>query len=449
MNTTNEEELILTQSGVTLEDRNPIDLTHTSFMVGAIGHLQTLSVFPVLAGDSIDIQVEGIIRASVQRRPMLLDQKSDTYVFYIPHRQIWSNWVDFIKAGIDEGVTLGSDTTTAGLSCLGHYFDNGEAIPRAYSRGLMHIWNNYFRDPSTTTGDLAEKSLDYLTTLAGADIQTIYGPYCCNLPRLWNTGVLETIDDSDKKVTLTDTNTKFSLLDLQMQKARLESELKRDYYASQRYRDVIKNLWAMHVSYNVDDRPELLYHHECYLSGYDVEGTDTASLGSVIGRGISPIEFHMPYKLIPEHGMIWCLQLLRFPPVANYERHYLASKSEWSYLQASGDRDLIANQPPISININEVFAENANAVSLGKVPYAQWYREQPNFIHQDFQNYTGWPFYDATIATRENAIKIQSGAYDDVYTSTQLKHWQFNGKFIVNAKRFIPDARMSIMAGTR
>jgi hypothetical protein len=47
-----------------LDNRNAYDLSHFSFSLGAIGSLQTLSVVPIVAGDSMQLDLQGVFRLS-------------------------------------------------------------------------------------------------------------------------------------------------------------------------------------------------------------------------------------------------------------------------------------------------------------------------------------------------------------------------------------------------
>ena len=69
-----------------MPDRNLFDLSHYSLMAGNIGRLQTLSLIPIVAGDSITLNLDTVIRLTQLRRDMVIDAKVDLFAFYIPHR---------------------------------------------------------------------------------------------------------------------------------------------------------------------------------------------------------------------------------------------------------------------------------------------------------------------------------------------------------------------------
>src|SRR5258708_3297875 len=54
-------------------------------------------------------------------------------------------------------------------------------------------------------------------------------------------------------------------------------------------------------------------------SGYDVDGTDQTSLGQFSGRVQQTYKHSVPRFFVPEHGTMFTLALVRFPPTATKE----------------------------------------------------------------------------------------------------------------------------------
>ena len=107
--------------------RNSFPLNHYVKQLGQIGRLQTLGVWPVMAGDSIEASYTNLFRLSPLRRALTIDAQVDMFAFYIPHRHIYGDdWIDFIKQGQDETITLSTITThaTRNCNCLGEIIDN-------------------------------------------------------------------------------------------------------------------------------------------------------------------------------------------------------------------------------------------------------------------------------------------------------------------------------------
>src|SRR5205823_7016682 len=60
--------------------------------------------------------------------------------------------------------------------------------------------------------------------------------------------------------------------------------------------------------------------------GYDVDGTDQTSLGQFSGRVQQTYKHSVPRFFVPEHGTMFTLALVRFPPTATKEIQYLNAK---------------------------------------------------------------------------------------------------------------------------
>src|SRR5690242_21128981 len=77
------------------------------------------------------------------------------------------------------------------------------------------------------------------------------------------------------------------------------------------------------LSYDADNRPLLVMRSNLWASGYDVDGTDQTSLGQFSGRVQQTYKHSVPRFFVPEHGTMFTLALVRFPPTATKEIQYL------------------------------------------------------------------------------------------------------------------------------
>src|SRR5205807_5708244 len=68
-----------------------------------------------------------------------------------------------------------------------------------------------------------------------------------------------------------------------------------------------------------------------WASGYDVDGTDQTSLGQFSGRVQQTYKHSVPRFFVPEHGTMFTLALVRFPPTATKEIQYLNAKGALTY----------------------------------------------------------------------------------------------------------------------
>src|SRR5436189_3087318 len=97
----------------------------------------------------------------------------------------------------------------------------------------------------------------------------------------------------------------------------------------QRYHDVISSFGGK-TSYDADNRPLLVMRSNLWASGYDVDGTDQTSLGQFSGRVQQTYKHSVPRFFVPEHGTMFTLALVRFPPTATKEIQYLRSEERFS-----------------------------------------------------------------------------------------------------------------------
>src|SRR5260370_38633989 len=64
-------------------ERMPHDLSHLGFLAGQIGRLITISITPVIAGDSFEMAAVGALRLSPLRRGLVIDSTVDFFLFYV------------------------------------------------------------------------------------------------------------------------------------------------------------------------------------------------------------------------------------------------------------------------------------------------------------------------------------------------------------------------------
>src|SRR5436309_16118968 len=72
-------------------------------------------------------------------------------------------------------------------------------------------------------------------------------------------------------------------------------------------------------------------------SDLDVDGTDQTSLGQFSGRVQQTYKHSVPRFFVPEHGTMFTLALVRFPPTATKEIQYLNAKGALTYTDIAGD----------------------------------------------------------------------------------------------------------------
>src|SRR5438445_34906 len=123
--------------------------------------------------------------------------------------------------------------------------------------------------------------------------------------------------------------TSIDIMGLQAAYANLHTDQERDYFM-QRCHDVISSFGGK-TSYDADNRPLLVMRSNLWASGYDVDGTDQTSLGQFSGRVQQTYKHSVPRFFVPEHGTMFTLALVRFPPTATKEIQYLNAKGALTY----------------------------------------------------------------------------------------------------------------------
>src|SRR5947199_3186679 len=81
----------------------------------------------------------------------------------------------------------------------------------------------------------------------------------------------------------------------------------------------------------LDALPIFVMRSNLWASGYDVYGTDQTSLGQFSGRVQQTYKHSVPRFFVPEHGTMFTLALVRFPPTATKEIQYLNAKGALTY----------------------------------------------------------------------------------------------------------------------
>src|SRR5207253_2135774 len=76
---------------------------------------------------------------------------------------------------------------------------------------------------------------------------------------------------------------------------------------------------------------------------------------SLVGRVQQTYKHSVPRFFVPEHGTMFTLALVRFPPTATKEIQYLNAKGALTYTDIAGDPVLYGNLPPREISMKDVF----------------------------------------------------------------------------------------------
>lgn len=306
-------------------------------------------------------------------------------------------------------------------------------VPKFLHQGYLNIYNNYFKAPWMDDLTYANPS-----NMEGEDVR--FGVRACNLKTIWTAPLppdTETSHSMDTEANSID------IMGLQAAYAQLHTEQERDYFMT-RYRDIV-NEFGGSTSYDADNRPLLVMHSEFWASGYDVDGTDQSSLGQFSGRVQQTFKHSVPRFFCPEHGTMFTLALVRFPPTHEMEMHYLVGKEDLTYTDLACDPALMANLPPREVNMSQFFHSGSVSAKF-KIAEGQWYRMQPDRVALPYNYLDGFPFYSAIPSDDiEQRVLVNTDNYDEVFQSMQLAHWNMQTKFNCTIYRNMPTTRDSIM----
>jgi len=419
--------------------RNKVDLSHNLFVPGRIGGLQTLAMIPVVAGDSMELDLQGLFRLSPLRRALTVDAKVDVFTFFVKHRHVYDDWEQFLEDGEDESVTFPTVTPALNTNYTGCFYPLGVAAPLWPFAGYGKIFNRYFVVPSDTAGKLSETA-----ALSGSE-DSQSGAQCGYLPTIWSTGLNDTVVDADHQITLA--GGVLDLQDLAQIKGTYKSELKRSWFA-RRYNDVMQEVYGTSVNSDADERPTVCSRSSFWLSGHDIDGTGDANLGEFSGKGATIGRHHMRRKWFSEHGTLFVMALVRFPSIHEKECHALTRLAQPTYAQISGDPDIISRKAPEAMTTADFFIDGSST-ALGTMPYGQHYRYQPSYVHEQYSAISGFSFLNNTPTSTTAARYIGIDEYDDTFQSQQLFHYQVNASVRCGASRVTSDAKTSIFAGVR
>ena len=437
--------------------RHPFDLGFYSDTCGRMGSLMTNGVIPVVAGDSLSVNSNHVIRLSPLKRPLLHDAQVDKFAFFVPHRHIYGDdWMNLIEQGVDSG-GISLPTVTPGLggtSYTGQVLPNASgAVAKWIYGGYNHIWNWFFRFVKLTGVEVAHdyNGVGYPAShssanspIDGSQVVKDHGFPCARLKRVWTTGINSDIVAGDHEVSAA---TVLDLIDLAKQKEIFKTQLQRDWFAYH-YKDVIREVFGGAASTDAEQRPTLIMRKKYSLSGRDVDGTDDAALGTSVSKSMNNFNFGFNRRFIPEHGAVYFMTLIRFPTIQE-EELIPQLKGTQNYLRLSADPHLASVQEPEATTTADWFVQTVSA-ALGTIPHGQMWRQQPNFVHKKFADALGFQFLtESEVDTHREAVYHDPNDYDNVFSSEQLGHWQDQATFNVECWRDYPAAVTSIMAGTR
>lgn len=452
--------------------RNRYNLAHKAHVVGHIGRLQTLSVIPVVSGDSLELNVDGVMRMGTTRKEIVAECLVDICAFYVPHRHAYGeDWVDLITMGPQAPTTLPAGPAVNADSRDPFYLGIktcGANVNQALNYGYNAIYQRYFAVPTTATnGTWSFANTAFYPNGVTSDLinHRKYGARAARLPHILNGGTLVngtnaggfirnyTENDWGVQIPQDTPIVGTALLDIRDLKS-IQSRyrtIQQQNYFNQFYTDVVAEKWdTQGVNTDADQRPTYLGRVTTYLSGHDVDGTDDATLGSFVGKTLGPIKFKLPRRFFPEHGNVWIMALARYPLVHTKEQHPLLAQAQPDSKLLVADpgvwagEKIVAYDPGIWMSGGSTWVPNVDQMQQ---PYGQEYRYQPNRIHPVFEQIPGYPFTQWDGANYWDWYYYQDEEYSDTFQVSQVEHWQIHSQINCIKLSTLVDPKTSIFAG--
>lgn len=408
-----------------MPERQLCDLSHFAMQTLVSGRMKAIARLPVVAGDSFEFDSQIMVRLQQLRRPLALDFKVDVFAFFCPYRFAYGEeWISHIEEGMRSTRTFPTFSVTDGFDAL---MAHRQTLPLHLWHDYANIWNCYFRDPSQAELSLTTPLTDSVTTINGLNTAHLKG---------WGTAQSHMdATDGNELVSVTSGNIKFS--DIQRAQSRVKAENFRDFYSS-RYVELMASLGGSPPSDYSDNVPELVWRDSLWLSGYDVNGTSGAQLGASVGKGVGMLNLRIPRRLFTEHGTLYVFAVMRLPPVFTNAVQYLDNFNR-GFQPVVPMSDV--NLPPVQLTMSDLFFGTGGG-SAGRVPYYEWYRDHPNFVHRDFIHLdTGWQYFTSP---NNAAGVIEHGNLDAAFQSPGMRHAILTCQHNISAWRPIPPASASI-----
>src|SRR5205814_1978487 len=148
---------------------------------------------------------------------------------------------------------------------------------------------------------------------------------------------------------------------------------------------------------------------------------------------------------VPEHGSMFILALVVFPPIATKEMQYLNARGDLSYTFIARIPVLYGNLLPREISMKDVFRSGDSSKKF-KIVEGQWYRYAPSYVSPAYHLLEGFPFIqEPPSGDLQERVLIRHHDYDQCFQSVQLLQWNSQVKFNVTVYRNLPTTRDSIM----
>ena len=387
---------------------------HTTVNRGLIGGLIPFMRLEVEPGSTWSGKCGLLIRLSPLQRALLADVYVDTYIFYVPHRLVWSEWTDFLAEGPSTWVTSPRTVPVVTYTHDALWYDEPNLEQKSafpvYSYNL--IFNEFFRDPDFPAVSPTAKS-------STADMCWPVSP-----KRHWINQIRDNLE-VENPATVDTSGATVTVEEILRSVAEQKDKMKKATYGS-RYVDILRS-YGVKIDYNMLQRPEMVAHSHGQLNITDVVASDAANLGDLGGYGIGGRRISVRRKSFPEHGTLMGVFVLRPPFMDPHIHDYLdrGGRVYEDYFDPG-----LTRLPPKQITQQDVTWEETTDNVLGYTPWYEWYRHALSLVPATMENWV-LPHLEAAARTSIINASLQninnSGSWgNNQFTDVSNLHLQFS-----------------------
>lgn len=406
--------------------------------VGDIGRFKCLRQHLALPGETIRPQVSGNVRLAGLRQQTSVYLHAQIECFAAPLRWYWSSWPDYVRDGINHGLTLPVETaapyiTNNAYQNMGIGKVTGDFL-KFFAQHPVNIWNEWYRWPEDSKLSVTTPPLTFFQDQG----QPVVNLACC-ASRLHDAVSLGTNEYQVASASTLDVR------DLAAVQARFAQGVKSDWTSMDKYQQFMRDIFGAPGSPEVDTVPHRLRNGaELSVMPRDMYASDAAGLGEIMSINNFQVDHDWEPYYCKEHMIFAYVLVLRFAPVYAGAVNPLLYTDVTPYAAYQGDPEVLANLQPEPVSSKEV--SDGDATVVGYAPAGWQWREGYSHVDQHIEQLLTFPLYDGypqTAAGFRDASAINPGTF----RSAALRHWFADLNFNIQCSSRTPSAGQSITAG--